>query len=183
MLVGIAVDGEPVGGAIHQPFYGNITKGSSGQQLGRTIWGLTGLGVRGLQPRPPPMPTSQGLRVLTSRFHSTEVTERAVRALNPRETIRTGGSGHKVLLLLEGEGDAYVYTAVGTKKWDTCVGDGLIRQLGGQVTDLHGRLLTYQADPSNHVNKHGVVMTFGPPGTHEDVLRKIPEDVKELFPV
>jgi hypothetical protein len=42
VLIGVAVKGEPVAGVIHQPYY-NYKQGP-GVQLGRTIWGIVGLG-------------------------------------------------------------------------------------------------------------------------------------------
>lgn len=179
VLVGISVDGEPVGGAISQPFYGTLTKTGQGSKVGRTIWGLTGLGVRGLPPRP--VSPDHTLRLVMTRSHSTELVERTTKALDPSETIRVGGCGHKVLLLLDGTANVYVFSSAGTKKWDTCVGDAMVRQLGGEVTDLHGRPLTYRTD--EYINKQGLVMTFGPPERHQEVLGKIPSDVKEQFPI
>lgn len=44
VLIGIAVKGEAVAGVIHQPYY-NYKQGPEAQ-LGRTIWGIVGLGMR-----------------------------------------------------------------------------------------------------------------------------------------
>lgn len=42
VLIGIAWKGKAVGGVIHQPYYNYKTEGA--KELGRTIWGLEGLG-------------------------------------------------------------------------------------------------------------------------------------------
>jgi len=42
VLIGIAVNGEAVAGVIHQPYF-NYKEGPEAQ-LGRTIWGVVGLG-------------------------------------------------------------------------------------------------------------------------------------------
>ena len=172
MLIGIAVGGKPVGGAIHQPFY------SSGSQLGRTVWGLTGLGVRGLTLSPP---SQDSLRLVVTRSHSSDIVEQAIKALNPTEVIRAGGSGNKVLHLLDGKADIYVHASMGTKKWDTCATDALLKEAGGYLTDLHGRTLSYEADLSNYYNNQGLVVTRDK-GRHEEILAKIPEHIKREFP-
>ena len=46
-LMGVSVDGSPVAGIIGQPFHG-YERGLPEEQLGRTVWGGRGLGVRGL---------------------------------------------------------------------------------------------------------------------------------------
>jgi len=43
VLIGISVKGKAVAGVIHQPYY-NYQAGA-GAQLGRTIWGIIGLGL------------------------------------------------------------------------------------------------------------------------------------------
>lgn len=90
VLVGIAIKGKAVGGVIHQPYYNYLSKDSN---LGRTIWGLVGYGVGGFEPENPP---PNGLTVVTTRSHSTEVVQKALDALNPDNILRVGGAGHKV---------------------------------------------------------------------------------------
>lgn len=41
VLIGIVVNSEPIGGAIHQPFFE--------KNKGRTIWGLRGIGIYGIE--------------------------------------------------------------------------------------------------------------------------------------
>eukprot|EP00213_Chloropicon_mariensis_P001915 CAMPEP_0197478742 /NCGR_PEP_ID=MMETSP1309-20131121/28865_1 /TAXON_ID=464262 /ORGANISM="Genus nov. species nov., Strain RCC998" /LENGTH=50 /DNA_ID=CAMNT_0043020243 /DNA_START=15 /DNA_END=164 /DNA_ORIENTATION=- len=36
-----------------------------------------------------------------------------------------------MLMLIDGEADAWVFPCNGTKRWDTCAGDALIQALGG----------------------------------------------------
>jgi 3'(2'), 5'-bisphosphate nucleotidase len=87
VLVGIAVNGIPVGGVIHQPFYG--TEGNQG----RTIWGIPGVGLGGIDITKPPANTRI---IATTRAHSTPRVEATLAALEPTEILRVGGAGHKV---------------------------------------------------------------------------------------
>lgn len=92
MLVGVAVKGRAVGGVIHQPYYNHT---SAGDGVGRTVWGLVGLGVGGFTPSEPP---PGRLIVVTTRSHSDNVVQRALDSLQPDDIIRVGGAGHKVCI-------------------------------------------------------------------------------------
>ena len=130
VLVGIAVNGEPVAGVVHQPFYGS-SLGWPEDKLGRTVWGMLGLGVRGHTPSPSSSASCGNPRLVVTRSHYSKMVQRVTEVLNPSSVVRAGGAGNKMLLVLEGAADAYVYPSTGTKKWDTCAGDAIIRAAGG----------------------------------------------------
>lgn len=92
VLVGVAIQGKAVGGIIHQPFY-NIK--DNGDTVGRTLWGLVGLGIGGFVPREPP---SDRFIVTTTRSHSNYLVQQTLDVLKPDEILRAGGAGYKVLL-------------------------------------------------------------------------------------
>ena len=171
VLIGIAVCGRPVGGIIHQPFYGG------GSSMGRTIWGMTGVGVRGLSP--PSDKPKGGLRVVVTRSHYSDYVDDMVKNIKPAEVIRAGGAGNKILMVLEGKADTYIYPSIGTKKWDTCAGDALLCTVGGKLTDIHGKLLSYEGDETNVRNRQGLIVTMS---GHEEILAKVPKNVKKAFP-
>lgn len=173
VLIGIAVRGEPVAGVIHRPF----SKRSDGE-FGQTYWVLKGLGSRGLEPRQtaPPQNTDD-MSVVFTRSHYTELVRRTVAALNPRREIRVGGCGHKTMMVVAGDVDAYVFPSDGTKKWDTCAVDAFVRANGGLLTDVNGKTLDY-GSWENWRNKMGLVVTMGKE-THQAILDRIPADVKE----
>lgn len=94
VLIGIAIGERAVGGVIHQPYFNYETKNG---ELGRTIWGIQGIGFGGFTPQDPPT----GERIIaTTRSHSDAVVNEAVQAMEPTSVIRVGGAGHKVLFLL-----------------------------------------------------------------------------------
>lgn len=90
VLIGVTVKGKPIGGIIHQPYYKATTEDKI---IGRTLWGIVGCGFGGFKANDPP---TAGLVVLTTRTHSTEIVEKAIKALNPDRVIRIGGAGCKV---------------------------------------------------------------------------------------
>lgn len=174
VIIGIALGGKAVGGVIHQPF---VTAPDA--TLGRTVWGLVGLGVRGAN-IPTNPPASSGLRLVVTRSHYTEHVESTVKAINPTENQREGGCGNKVLMVLEGRSDAYVFPSRGTKKWDTCAGDGIVRAAGGLFTDIHGKDILYHYIPEKHLNECGLVVTMDSK-RHKEIIDKIPQSVKTEF--
>lgn len=93
VLIGLAVRGKSIGGVIHQPYYNYK---SSSDTIGRTIWGLVGLGVGGFTPQQPP---SDKLILTTTRSHSDANVQNAIEALKADDVIRVGGAGHKVISL------------------------------------------------------------------------------------
>ena len=190
VLVGIAVEGKPVAGVIHQPFYGT-SQGRPPQEQGRTVWGMKGLGVRGISSLPS-TGSGSGLRLAVSRSHYSGMVQRVTEGLQPSETVIAGGAGNKMLMVLENTVDAYIYPSKGTKRWDTCAGDALLQAAGGTVTDLHGRPLVYTSvtpepstgDQSGFVascmNAHGVIAAMR---GLDGIRAKIPDDVLKEFPI
>lgn len=112
VLIGLSIKNKAIGGVIHQPYYKQ-----SNNELGRTIWGLKGLGTDGFEKK---QEIDDGLVVTTTRSHSNELVQSALKALQPTKVFRVGGAGYKVLQLLEGDAHAYVFASAGCKKWDTC---------------------------------------------------------------
>lgn len=175
VLIGIAVRGEPVAGVIHRPFF----KSPEGVD-GRTYWALKGLGSRGVKARSTTPPhTTEELSVVFTRSHYSDLIRKTVEALKPREEIRLGGCGHKSMMVVEGEVDAYVFPSPGTKKWDTCAVDAIVRAHGGLLTDVNGELLDYSSWDA-YSNKMGIVVTMCRE-THQAVLDRIPQDVKDAL--
>jgi 3'(2'), 5'-bisphosphate nucleotidase len=91
VLIGVAVGDRAVAGVIHQPYYNYKT--AIGDDMGRTLWGISGVGAGGFEPCLPP----EGKRIIaTTRSHSNAVVQAALDALQPDEVLRVGGAGHKV---------------------------------------------------------------------------------------
>lgn len=90
VLIGVAVGDRAVGGVIHQPYFNYQTQK---EDLGRTIWGIRGIGIGGFTPKSPP----EGQRIVaTTRSHSDGLVNQAVDAMEPTSVLRVGGAGHKV---------------------------------------------------------------------------------------
>ncbi|XP_018796175.1 PREDICTED: 3'(2'),5'-bisphosphate nucleotidase 1 [Bactrocera latifrons] len=167
VLIGIAIKDRAVGGIIHQPYY----KQSNGD-IGRTIWGLKGLGTGGFEHTSPP---KGQMIITTTRSHLTPLVQQALDALSPTKVIKVGGAGYKVLQLLEGKAHAYVFASPGCKRWDTCAPEAVLEAYGGTLTDLAGIHYSYAADVDNK-NRMGVLATI-PEISHSEIARQVPNDI------
>ena len=171
VLIGISAEGKAVAGVIHQPFY-NFEAGSDA--AGRTIWSINGVGTFGIQLQKP-VPGRH--IVTTTKSHSNRTVLDAVEAMDADKVIRTGGAGYKVLQVIEGDADAYVFASPGCKKWDTCAGESVLRTIGGTLTDILGEEIKYD-NLSQVRNLTGVLATSS---DHEYYLKRIPASVKNVF--
>jgi 3'(2'), 5'-bisphosphate nucleotidase len=172
-LVGIALKSVAYGGVIHQPF-----EGTSG--TGRTLWALSGFGCgddnaileKNITSAKTLATRAQSVLV-TTRTHSSAVTEDAIKKLNMDVNLRVGGAGYKVLLLLDGTADVYCYPTPGTKKWDTCAPEAILNFLGGKMTDASGNHIDY----SNTVDLHNTGGIFAAVSheLHHKYLTKLKE--------
>ena len=88
VLIGVAAQGNAIGGVIYQPFYKN------GNEMGRSIWGLVHSGVYGRRlTNDAPLP---GRIVAGSLSHRSKSVVDAVNACEPTEVLQAGGCGYKV---------------------------------------------------------------------------------------
>uniref|UniRef100_A0A8C2DRL2 3'(2'),5'-bisphosphate nucleotidase 1 n=1 Tax=Cyprinus carpio TaxID=7962 RepID=A0A8C2DRL2_CYPCA len=173
VLIGIAYGGKAIAGVINQPFY-NYQMGT-GASLGRTLWGVLGLGAFGFQLQEVP----DGKRIITTtRSHSNKLVIDTVQAMEPHDVIRVGGAGNKIIQLVEGKASAYVFASPGCKKWDTCAPEAILHAVGGKLTDMHGNAYTYDANVK-HMNSAGVLATLR---NHEYYLSRVPQAVLQALP-
>ncbi|XP_016337998.1 3'(2'),5'-bisphosphate nucleotidase 1-like isoform X3 [Sinocyclocheilus anshuiensis] len=173
VLIGIAYGGTAIAGVINQPFY-NYQMGA-GASLGRTLWGVLGLGAFGFQLQEVP----DGKRIVTTtRSHSNKLVIDAVQAMEPHDVIRVGGAGNKIIQLVEGKASAYVFASPGCKKWDTCAPEAILHTVGGKLTDMHGNAYRYDANVK-HMNSAGVLATLR---NHEYYLSRVPQAVLQALP-
>ncbi|XP_035534432.1 3'(2'),5'-bisphosphate nucleotidase 1 isoform X1 [Morone saxatilis] len=172
VLIGIAYGGRAIAGVINQPFY-NYQLGA-GADLGRTIWGMPGLGAFGFQLQEVP---GDRRIVTTTRSHSNKVVTDCVDAMEPHEVIRVGGAGNKIIQLIEGRASAYVFASPGCKKWDTCAPEAILSAVGGKLTDMHGNAYCYHANVK-HMNSAGVLATLR---NHKYYVNRVPQSVLQAL--
>ncbi|XP_034018759.1 3'(2'),5'-bisphosphate nucleotidase 1 isoform X2 [Thalassophryne amazonica] len=172
VLIGIAHGGRAIAGVINQPFY-NYQLGA-GATLGRTMWGMLGLGVFGVQLQEVP---GERRIITTTRSHSNKLVTDCIDAMEPHEVIRVGGAGNKIIQLIEGKASAYVFASPGCKKWDTCATEAILHAVGGKLTDMHGKAYHYDADVK-HMNSAGVLATLR---NHDYYISRVPQSVLQAL--
>lgn len=170
-LIGFSIAGRSIAGVIHQPFYPNSQDANS---LGRTIWGLVGLGCYGIEAK---SPEANKFIITTTSSHGNKIIDDCVKSLSPDEIMKVGGAGNKVLYIMEGKVHAYVFPSHGSKRWDTGAPEAILKSLGGCLTDVFGNPIEYDSKIGNYDNFLGVVAALDPK-IHSRIIENIPTDCK-----
>jgi len=162
VLIGIAWKGKPIAGVVNQPFF------EKDQSLGRYLWGIVGLGAYDSYKGKLVNPTigldkERKKKIVTTRSHITELLRRDLNNIPNSETIHAGGAGYKVLHVIEGLADCYIYPRNGTKRWDTCAPEAILRSMNGTLTDAFGNDYCYANNNLNDMktieNCYGLIAT------------------------
>jgi len=172
VLVGIAIDGEAVAGAIGMPFPDGTLETDS-----TLIYGLDGMGtgVVGSILTRGPWPLERNVDgVKYPRPHiatgdsSVPVMEAcrkgAIHAIGGSNVIY-GGAGNKILATALGEVACSIQHTVGGA-WDLCAPEAILKAMGGRMTNLFGEeIAIYRDDAPSYCNRMGYIAT--PPGTKD----------------
>jgi len=160
-LIGIAHKSEALAGVMYQPLFGD----------GHLYWGIVGVGVFGVTKKP--RDNLSEFVVTTTKSHASEINDDTIRKISPQKVIRVGGCGYKTLLVIDGTADAYVYATSGTKKWDTCAPEALLKAAGGCLTDLRGFAIDYS--PKEDVQNPDGILAAKTAELHSRMLTLLPK--------
>lgn len=160
-LIGICWKGRPIAGIIGRPFSDQI------------VWGIVGLGAFGFRHDIRLQNRDHNRRIIcTSRAHFNPSMRGYICACNPSGFKRAGGCGGKVLMVIEGDADAYVFPSLGTKKWDTAAPEAILLSLGGRLTKPDGSLYNYEPVVGIPMNVEGFVATVFDKSYHDSYLEQ-----------
>lgn len=156
VMVGLAVDGRTVLGAVQQPaidrvFVGIVDVGAWTLTAERDANGVqTGWAVESLELDP--AASHEGpVRFVRSRSHPDERLTIIAQELGDIEEVISGSVGIKCALVARDAADLYVHPVPFLKEWDTCAPEAVLRGAGGRVTDCAGQPLEYGSpDPRQH---------------------------------
>ena len=102
-------------------------------------------------------------KIVTTRSHITEILKRDLTSIPNSQIIHAGGAGYKVLCVIEGKADCYIYPRNGTKRWDTCAPEAILRSLNGSLTDIFNNEYCYASNNPDDMktieNCYGLVAT------------------------
>jgi 3'(2'), 5'-bisphosphate nucleotidase len=149
VMIGLAVGGEAVLGAVYLP---------DGDLLYSAAQGAGTWLDRGGRPRR--VERSGGgraLRLVASRSHAEPLTALMQEALEITDVLPCGSVGVKCARIIEDERDLYLHPVPFLKEWDTCAPEVLAREAGAWVSDCRGEPLRYnKPDPRQ---PHGILVS------------------------
>jgi 3'(2'), 5'-bisphosphate nucleotidase len=162
VMIGLAVRGEAVLGAVHLPATDTTYLGAVGVGAWREAGGVRQrIACRAADGRP--------LRLVGSRSHGAPLFEAMRASLGITDVAVCGSVGVKCVRIVEGERDLYLHPVSYLKEWDTCAPEALVRAAGGSVTDCLGMPLRYNKPVP--VQPHGIVACV--PGELDAVLERV----------
>jgi 3'(2'), 5'-bisphosphate nucleotidase len=162
--IGLALAGEAVAGVVYQPERDVLYRAA---RSGGAWMESDGKPAARMSVSSRTRPTEMVLA--SSRSHRSPRMERVVRAFNFKDEMRRGSVGVKIGLIAEQRADLYLHLSPRTKQWDTCGPEIILIEAGGQLTDLFGQPLRYNAPRID--NRNGVVATNG--AAHEMVIENL----------
>lgn len=190
VLIGIAWKGRPIAGVMNQPFYKLETSQIDSESFysGRCLWGIEGLGAYdSVNGKITPKELGSKIRIVTTRSHITDLIKKSLTNIPNSELSHSGGAGHKVLRVIEGDADCYIYPRNGTKRWDTCAPEAILRSMGGDLTDIYGKDYSYtKSDDLTVQNCYGLIASINKPAEYysqflsEELKNKVMEDAKNV---
>jgi 3'(2'), 5'-bisphosphate nucleotidase len=152
VMIGLAEDGVSKMGVVYRPTDQSMFSGIYGVgawiERGDSKHRLDAHSPRSVEPR-----------LILSRSHRTELTERVRSALGVMNYLQAGSVGIKAAMVAEGLADIYFETSSMTCAWDTCAPEAILRAAGGEFSDFLGRPFRYGGTELR--NLHGIVATAG----------------------
>lgn len=141
VMIGLLERGRPVLGAVRDPveridYWAARGGGAWMEREGET--------ARRLQVSDAAGPA--GLRLIASRSHRSARMDQIKAALGIDDEQNLGSVGLKVGLIARAERDLYLNLEGHSKLWDSCAPEAILREAGGEVSDLDGAPIAYRPD-------------------------------------
>jgi 3'(2'), 5'-bisphosphate nucleotidase len=162
VMIGLLVEGKPVVGVVSEPAQKRVTYAQLGQGCYSSAGDSTLTRCRVSHREP-------SEAVLTQSWAKPGQPSKPVELLKPARVIETYSGGVKLALIARGEADIYANTYETFHDWDICAGHILVTEAGGNVTDLAGNPITYQA--ADFSQRKGLLATNG--SIHTDIVRRL----------
>jgi 3'(2'), 5'-bisphosphate nucleotidase len=163
VMIGLAVAGWPVLGAVYHPPSDTLYRGGHGVAPEKLV------GDERSELRVSGVTDARQARLVVSRSHTPDVVTTMAAQLGIEKMEKCGSVGLKAARVAEGAGELYLHPSIGTKLWDTCAPEAILVAAGGTFSDCDGKSLVY--DPSRYHNRRGVFASNGK--LHDAVLERI----------
>jgi 3'(2'), 5'-bisphosphate nucleotidase len=143
VMIGLAIGGRAVLGAIYRPVSGVLYTAVEGQGAWAESPGRSG-GLGGRRERLRCVPLDAGaIRLVGSRSHPEPLVSRIAVELGVIDVTPIGSVAVKCASIAEGKRDLYLHPVAFLGEWDTCAPEVLVREAGGFVSDCRGAPLRY----------------------------------------
>jgi 3'(2'), 5'-bisphosphate nucleotidase len=160
VMVGLAVDGRAVVGAVYQPTLDRMFAASPAGAFVERAGTRAPLVVSDVS-------SAVAARLVASASHRSADIDRVKQTLGIDDEQNIGSVGVKLCLVASGVRDLYVNPTGRTKAWDTCAPQAILERAGGKVTDLFGDSL----DNQELSRARGLVASNG--RIHAEVIAKL----------
>ncbi len=163
VMIGLAVAGWPVLGAVYHPPTGTLYRGGHGLVAEKIV------GDERTELRVSEVTDPHHARLVVSRSHTPDVVADLAARLGIEKMEKCGSVGLKAARVAAGAGELYLHPSIGTKLWDTCAPEAILVAAGGTFSDCDGKPLIY--DPVRIHNTRGVFASNG--RLHDVVLETV----------
>lgn len=162
--IGLAVNGAVVLGVVYQPVTNTL------------YWAVIGAGTWLEQDNAPPRRLRVGneadisnMVLAVSRSHRSPRMDTILRVCRFKSEVQRGSVGIKIGLIAEQSAHVYIHLSPRTKQWDTCAPEIILREAGGNLTDLFGHRLRYNTREVQNLN--GLLASNG--AWHAGLVREL----------
>jgi len=163
VMIGLAVAGWPVLGAVYHPPSGTLYRGGHGILAEKIVDGER------TEMRVSDVTDPSRARLVVSRSHTPDIVADMAAQLGIEKMEKCGSVGLKAARVAEGAGELYLHPSIGTKLWDTCAPEAIVVAAGGTFSDCDGKPLVY--DAARIHNERGVFVSNG--RLHDAVLEVV----------
>ncbi len=172
VMVGLAVAGEAVVGAVCKPLDMKVWHAARGEGALLEVPGEAARQLRVSEVTDP-----ADMRLVVTRSHRFALLEEVITTLGITRERPLGSVGLKVGALSMTDADLYVHMSPGTKEWDTCAPEVILSEAGGVMTDCFGERLPYN---DRDVMRHrGVIASNG--RAHQQVIEALAPLARRAF--
>jgi len=155
IMLGLAVGGEARLGLILMPAQDLLCVGGPG--LGCEATRLSDGSSRSLQVSAHTEFSEMTMAI--SRSHRSSRVDAMAKALGVTREKTSGSVGVKLSMVARAEVDLYLHPSLGTKLWDACGPEAILRGAGGLMTDFHGETINYAREEIQ--NEAGLLASNG----------------------
>jgi 3'(2'), 5'-bisphosphate nucleotidase len=136
VMLGLAVEGYAVVGVVYQPhtdeLYAAVSGGGAWRHHGGEVAPVVSRGHR-----------EEGWVLIESRSHPDAVASRLGDTLRVSGRFAHGSLGCKLARIAEGRADIYANGSGRCHQWDTCAGEVVLRESGGDLRTATGQRIQY----------------------------------------